>query len=289
MKKIFTFFFIFFIIYNFAFSIDNKFFKYSFGGYSSAVDVKNGNDLNCIESYENFENKELLNYYDIYIAGKNYSSFFHTEYIEGLKSKEYSKVYDEHEYLFLYDESFNLLSNSENKYFVYISENIRKHINSGKLDEIQEIETAKDYIKIKYTEFSSKLADGLIFNNGYIIDEYFYQGDKLVHFEKNLWNKNNVHSKFTEKIDYLYDDKNKLVSVCQKIGEEVRFVRNIIYDGNNKMKKIQKINKLNPKENEDIFFEDYDKYNNWRKLKVYRNSKLVEEITRTIFYISNLK
>ena len=287
MKKMFILFFAFFVIQNQAFSIDNNFFRYGFGGYSSAIDVENGNDLNHIESYYNFKNKDLLTYCDIYVTGKDHNSFFHIEYINGLESKEHSKVYEERETLSLYDENLNLLSNSENQYFVYVSESQRKYINSEKLQEIQEIETSNDYIKIKYTEFSSKLGDKEVFNNGYIIDEYFYQEDKLVHFEKNRWNKKNVHSEFVETLDFFYDEENRLIKTVQGYGpKDIRYIRNMLYDEENRIKCINITYYEQQKEqNESVEFSAYDINGNWKECKIYKNAELIEQITREINYV----
>lgn len=276
-----------FILPIYLFSIENNFYKYDKTGYSFPIDLKNGNNLELIESYYNLKSKESIK--DCYINTEKDGSgyFFHIHFVNGLETGLYSKVYESSTGTKVYDLNQNLISISPDGTYVYPSEHVRKYFKSGKLREIQTIEEEKDdYVKISFEEFTNKFSDeNEIIYDGYITVEYFYENGLLIRYEKNTWNKHNIHYKFIQENKYYYDEKSRLVKIVSGYRDnDIRFIRHITYDENDNIKKIKIVDCKADDQNRLIEFERYDNYGNWRKSKEYLNGKLIETVTRVINY-----
>lgn len=256
---------------------------FSFSEVNYAFDLSTGNNMECPESYFNFNSKKNINRVVINVIDDGHG-YYENFYKDGLLIKELSHVHELNITNITYNDKFQILSSDDDFSYIYTSENGRQTFYLNELINEEYVFIEDDSIKVLKTDFTYTIPERKIIPFGKTEKKFFYDKNKnLIKFTEQSWNSKGSKLVFCREDLFEYNADNKLDRIITRYRNgNIRRISEISYE-NNVMTEV----KVKNARNELSFyvkFSDYDFYGNWHIRRIYYDGKLQETVTREIFY-----
>ena len=276
-----------FLLIKFIFSESCPFFSYSLS-YNQVHDYNTGINVERLDDYENLYNKNKVKKMVINVIRDDCQDYFEKHYNNGILVRDITHVHEYSDDILRYNEKGYLLKYGDNFTYNYISDSKREcFFRREKISE-QEIFNDIDYLKITKQNFSKREDTEELVKSARSMEEYFYEGGRLVRYEERNWFKKDMLYNFIKKIFLYYDDNNRLVKIVSGYNEDdIRDIFYIFYDEDGNILEIE--DKIGEESCYTVKFLQYDKYGNWHRQEIFRKGKRDEITVRDIFYIDYSK
>ena len=279
MKRCLCFLVIFLFIMSFGFSEANLFSLIELNDFINVEKLISMSDSWYFSDFEKKKKNHLsnVNVKIQRIDNKESHTLFYNS--KGLMEKEESRVYEDYDFIYKYDEKDRLLSWG-NFTFKYIDDLQRERYCRGELQQKEVLEFQKDKIIITIISYSKRYADGAVIESGKSIYEYIFSEEKLVSVSCRDFTRLGVEKKRFLKLVY---DNERIKSIQKFYGEELNCEQVFIYQ-NGKLVKRSVSYPSDSSANYIAEYSNFDKYGNFQNIVMQYETGVKIYLSREIKY-----
>ncbi len=211
----------------FGFSEANLF---SLIGLNDFINIENLEPIDNSWYFYHFEKESKFNLREINVKlqrkerNENYTLFYNSK---GLLDKEVSKVLEDYDYLYLYDEKDRLISCGDFS-FKYLDNFQRERYYKGELQYRESLEYQKDKLLITVITYSKRYSDDAMIEFEKRIYEYNFKEGILSDIYCTRFNRNGIEDKNKSYFKFSYEN-NFLKTIFKYYGGELLYEQNFEY------------------------------------------------------------